>query len=66
LSTTACLADRNGDGTVDGADYIAFINAFSAGDLAADLVDGGGATPGDGVVDGSDYVAFINAFSSGC
>ena len=66
ITTVVCLADRNGDGTVDGDDFIAFINAFSAGDLAADVVDGGGLTPGDGVVDGSDFVAFINAFGAGC
>ncbi len=66
VSTTVCLADRNRDGTVDGDDFIAFINAFSAGDLAADVVDGGGVPPGDGVVDGSDFVAFVNAFGAGC
>ena len=66
IPTTVCLADRNRDGTVDGDDFIAFINAFSAGELAADLVDGGGSAPGDGVVDGSDFVAFVNAFGAGC
>ncbi len=55
-----------GDGTVDGSDFIAFINAFSAADPLADLVDGGGVPPGDGTVDGSDFVAFVNAFSAGC
>ena len=55
-----------GDGTVDGGDFIAFINAFSAGDPLADLVDGGGVPPGDGTVDGSDFIAFINAFGAGC
>ena len=55
-----------GDGTVDGSDFIAFINAFSASDPLTDLVDGGGVPPREGTVDGSDFVAFINAFSSGC
>ena len=69
-----CLADVNADGTVDGGDFIAFINSFAIGDATsnaiADLVGGsnddlesGGP---DGIVDGSDFVAFINAFGAGC
>ena len=65
-----CLADVNGDGTVDGSDFILFINSFAIGDAAvdpiADIVDGGGVPPGDGTIDGSDFIAFINAFSAGC
>ena len=46
-----------GDGTppdaiVDGNDYIAFINAFNAGDALADINL-------DGVVDGSDYLLYF-------
>ena len=52
-----------GDGTLDGNDFIAFINSFSLGqpalDPAADL-------DGDGTIDGSDFVNFINAFALGC
>ena len=55
-----------GDGTIDGNDFIAFINAFGASDMLADIVDGGGTPPGDGIVDGSDFIAFINAFAAGC
>ena len=53
------------DGTIDGDDFIAFINAFAAGDLLADVVNGGGTRPPDGIVDGSDFIAFINAFAAG-
>jgi len=59
------------DGTVDGSDFVAFINSFSTGDVAADaladLAGGGddGSLP-DGIIDGSDFIAFINAFSVGC
>jgi subtilisin family serine protease len=65
-----CLADLNLDGTVDGTDFIDFINSFGIGDASvdpvADIVDGGGTPPGDGTIDGSDFIAFINAFSAGC
>ncbi len=66
-----CVADVNGDRIVDGSDFIAFINSFSAGDVLIDpLADVAGAgalgNQPDGIVDGSDFVAFINAFSAGC
>ncbi len=59
------------DGTVDGSDFIAFINSFGTGDVAvdslADIAGGGNAgDQPDGIIDGSDFVAFINAFSAGC
>jgi len=72
-----CVADVIGSGgtscdqTVDGDDFIAFINSFSIGDATvdptADLVGGGptGSDP-DGTIDGSDFIAFINAFAAGC
>lgn len=70
-ATPACLADVAGgasggpDGTVDGNDFVAFINAFGASDPLADVA--GGPTGGpDGIVDGNDFVAFINAFGAGC
>ena len=70
-TTPPCLADIAGgptggpDGIVDGSDFIAFINAFGAGDPQADVA--GGPTGGpDGIVDGSDFIAFINAFGAGC
>jgi uncharacterized membrane protein len=60
-----------GDGTVDGSDFIAFINSFGIGDASVDpLADiaGGGdnSDQPDGTIDGSDFIAFINAFGSGC
>jgi serine protease len=60
-----CAADLAGsatggpDGTLDGSDFIAFINAFAAGEPGADVV-------ADGTIDGSDFIAFINAFAAGC
>jgi hypothetical protein len=60
-----------GDSTVDGSDFIAFINSFAIGDAAvdatADVAGGGdnGEQP-DGTIDGSDFIAFINAFAIGC
>ncbi len=58
------------DGTLDGSDFISFINSFGIGDAAvdplADIVDAGGTPPGDGTIDGSDFIAFINAFAAGC
>jgi fibronectin-binding autotransporter adhesin len=59
------------DGTVDGSDFIAFINSFGIGDAtvdpAADVAGGGdnGDQP-DGTIDGNDFIAFINAFAIGC
>jgi hypothetical protein len=52
------------DGIVDGSDFIAFINAFAAGEPAADLIGSGIPLP-DGTIDGDDFIAFINSFSIG-
>ena len=75
----SCLADIAGggadglspDGTIDGTDFIAFINSFGIGDAAVDpLADVAGAGDDglqpDGTIDGSDFIAFINAFAAGC
>ena len=65
-SVPRAIADiaNGGDGIVDGDDFVAFINAFSANDVAADVMNGG--SPGsDGVVDGNDFIAFINSFAQG-
>ena len=68
-----CLADLVGgdgnppaDGSVDGNDFSAFLNAFGAGDALADIVGGEGNPPADGSVDGNDFSAFLNAFGAGC
>jgi hypothetical protein len=58
-------ADEGGDGTIDGSDFIAFINAFAIGGAEADLVGAGGTIGGDGTVDGDDFIAFINDFAIG-
>jgi probable HAF family extracellular repeat protein len=60
-----------GDSTIDGADFIAFINSFAIGDATIDpLADVAGAGDDglepDGTIDGSDFIAFINAFAIGC
>lgn len=52
------------DGIVDGSDFIAFINAFAAGEPAADLVGGGIPLP-DRTIDGDDFIAFIDSFMLG-
>jgi len=69
-----CLADVVADGTIDGTDFIAFINSFAIGDAAVDATAdvAGGTNPGlpeggpDGTIDGTDFIAFINAFAVGC
>jgi hypothetical protein len=64
-------AGNEPDGTVDGTDFIAFINSFAIGDAAidpaADIAGGGdtGLEP-DGTIDGTDFIFFINAFAIGC
>jgi hypothetical protein len=60
---SACAADVNIDGVVDGADFVVFINSFSVGDPT---VDAAADINLDGIVDGSDYTDFINAFGAGC
>lgn len=71
--TSCSLADIVGgdgnppaDGTVDGNDFTAFLNAFAADDLLADLVGGDGNPPSDTTVDGNDFTSFLNAFAAGC
>ncbi len=59
------------DGSLDGTDFIAFINSFAIGDAsvdpAADVAGGGGdGLQPDGTIDGGDFIAFINAFAIGC
>ncbi|MEK6703848.1 MAG: immunoglobulin domain-containing protein [Planctomycetota bacterium] len=58
-----CLADFDGDGTVDFFDYDAFVNCFEG------LACPPGKTAdfdGDGAVDFFDYDAFVLAFEEGC
>ena len=59
LLSPACVADFNGDGSVNTQDVLAFLNAWAAGDSSADI-------DGNGVVDTRDVLAFLNLWSAGC
>ncbi|MEO1006997.1 MAG: GC-type dockerin domain-anchored protein [Planctomycetota bacterium] len=56
---TPCRADVDGDGELTLFDFLAFQNAFDAGDLAADFDD-------DGMLTLFDFLAFQNEFDAGC
>jgi len=51
--------DLNGDGLLDFADYLEFLNLYDAQDLRADF-------NGDGLVDFADYLEFLNLYEAGC
>jgi hypothetical protein len=59
LRYTVCPADFTGDGILDFADYLEFLNLFEADDPRADL-------NGDGLVDFADYLEFLDEFDTGC
>ena len=54
-----CYADFDGDGSLSIFDFLAFQNAFDAGDLAADCDE-------DGSLTLFDFLCFQNAFDDGC
>ena len=54
-----CRADLDGDGQLTIFDFLAFQNAFAAGDLIADF-------DGDGGLTIFDFLAFQNEFDAGC
>ena len=54
-----CRVDFDGDGQLSIFDFLAFQNAFDAGDLVADF-------DGDGVLTIFDFLAFQNEFDVGC
>ncbi|MEO1007407.1 MAG: GC-type dockerin domain-anchored protein [Planctomycetota bacterium] len=54
-----CVADFDGDGELTLFDFLAFQNAFDAGEPRADI-------DGDGVLTLFDFLAFQNAFDGGC
>ncbi len=56
---SACVADFDGSGGLDIFDFLAFQNAFDAGDASADI-------DGDGELTIFDFLAFQNAFEAGC
>ena len=57
--TERCIADFNGDGTVNTQDVLAFLNAWTSGDPSADI-------NGDGRVNTQDVLAFLNLWNAGC
>jgi hypothetical protein len=54
-----CVADFNGDGTVNTQDVISFLNSWNAGDDSADI-------NGDGAINTQDVIAFLNLWNAGC
>ncbi|HRQ71986.1 MAG TPA: choice-of-anchor B family protein [Phycisphaerales bacterium] len=56
-----CLADYNGDGTVNTQDFLAFMNDFTGSTNV-----GNPDLNGDTKVDSLDFLAFLNAFVAGC
>lgn len=54
-----CPADLNGDGLIDFADYLEFLNLFDAMDPRADFNH-------DGFIDFVDYLEFLNHYDAGC
>lgn len=54
-----CLSDFNGDGTLDIADLLDFLDAYGSDDLSADMNE-------DGEVDIQDFLSFIDWYGIGC
>ena len=54
-----CIADFNDDGIVNTLDFLAFLNAYNAGDMRADV-------NGDGILNTLDFLVFLNAYNEGC
>jgi sugar lactone lactonase YvrE len=54
-----CVADFTGDGTVNVQDFLAFLQAFAAGDARADV-------DGSGQVNVQDFLAYLQLFAAGC
>ncbi len=59
LDAQPCIADTNGDGSVDFVDLSLYLQWYNAVDLSADL-------NGDGSLDFIDISAFIGMYASGC
>src|SRR5690606_28183658 len=58
--STPCRADIDGDGALTIFDFLAFQNAFDAGDVSTADFDG------DGSLTIFDFLAFQNEFDAGC
>jgi hypothetical protein len=54
-----CYPDFNGDGTLDLFDFLAYVNAFNAGNPDANC-------DGNGDLDLFDFLCYVNAFNAGC
>ncbi|MEM8758537.1 MAG: GC-type dockerin domain-anchored protein, partial [Planctomycetota bacterium] len=54
-----CLPDVNDDGTLDGSDFFAWVNAFSTGGPGCDQ-------NGDGECGSPDFFAWVAGFGQGC
>jgi hypothetical protein len=54
-----CPQDFNGDGQVNTQDFLAYLNAWVAGDPRADWND-------DGTVNTQDFLAYLNSWVAGC
>jgi hypothetical protein len=54
----ASPADFNGDGAVNIQDFLAYLQAFAAGDAAADMT-------GDGQINIQDFLLYLSAFAAG-
>ncbi len=59
VPSSGCVADMNGDGTLNFFDVSAFLNLFNAQDPAADI-------NGDGEYNFFDVSGFLAAFNKGC
>jgi hypothetical protein len=57
--TPACPADTNSDGSLSGADFTAWINAFNSGSPECDQNLDGSCTP-------TDFTAWIDNYNDGC
>jgi hypothetical protein len=55
----SCYPDFTGDGALDLFDFLAYVNAFNAGDGPADCT-------ADEKFDLFDFLCFVNAFNAGC
>jgi len=58
-SAPLCTADLNGDGMVDFADFLRFLDAYAQASAVVDF-------NGDGLIDFQDYLEFLGHFDAGC
>ena len=56
---STCYADFNGDGVVNTQDFLAYLGAWAANDMAADCNS-------DGTVNTQDFLCFLSLWAAGC